>query len=60
MSRFSIRLLGAAMNESIVVGNREPVEENSLAPAGLVELPLAMLREVAGGEIGSGLIVVPK
>jgi len=41
-------------------GNRGLAKERSLVPSELVELPITMLNEVSGGEIGSGLIVVPK
>jgi len=40
--------------------NRELEENILLASTDLLELPLAILREVAGGEIGSGVIVTPK
>lgn len=40
--------------------NPEPMKENSLVPAELVELSSEDLREASGGDIGSGLIVIPR
>jgi len=53
-------MIGAAMAIVSILDNPEPKEQNSLAPPPLVELPPTLLREVAGGDIGSGLINVPK
>ncbi len=48
------------MDDFVNTSNRELEEKILLAPSALFELPLAILREVAGGEIGSGVIVTPK
>lgn len=48
------------MADAMIIDNAEPTEEKSLVPSALLELPLAILQEISGGDIGSGLIVVPK
>ena len=48
------------MAKAVIFDNPEPMTEKSLVASELIELPLAVLSEVYGGDIGSGLVVVPK
>ena len=48
------------MNELMNLTNPEPTAENLPVVPGFIELPFALLSDVAGGDIGSGVIVMPK
>ena len=51
--------IGATMKESISIQIR-PVDSIDPVPSELIELPPSLLGEIGGGDIGSGLIPIPK
>jgi len=48
------------MQESIVSQDPEPVGQVSPVPSEVIELPAAFLAFIGGGDVGSGLIRMPR